>query len=169
MRSRRFEIFAVVAATLALASCGPKSVARAADSPAGEVFLKKNATAEGVKTLPSGLQYKVVESGPANGVSPKIGDDVKVNYEGTLIDGTVFDSSYQGGEPIVFTLGQVIPAWNEALQLMKPGDVWYLYVPSKLGYGDAGKGPIAPGAVMVFKVELMGVLPARGHGGTANG
>jgi peptidylprolyl isomerase/FKBP-type peptidyl-prolyl cis-trans isomerase FklB len=153
---------AVAAAVLAAAAC---SQAKAPDAgAAGQAFLRKNATAEGVKTLPDGLQYKIVSSGPADGPHPRLGDDVKVNYEGSLIDGTVFDSTYKDGEPAVFTVGGVIPAWNEALQLMRPGDVWYLYIPSKLGYGPGGKGPIPPNAVMVFKIELLGVLPRQSSG-----
>lgn len=130
-----------------------------ADAAKGAAFLAKTAKLPGVQTLPDGLEYKVVRSGPASGVSPRLGDEVKVNYQGALIDGTVFDSSYDRGEPAVFTLGEVIPGWNEALQKMKPGDVWYLYVPANLAYGDQGAGPIPAGAVLVFKIELLGVLP----------
>jgi peptidylprolyl isomerase/FKBP-type peptidyl-prolyl cis-trans isomerase FklB len=156
---------------LAITACAPKGGARAAPDQTAQsaAFLKKNAAAAGVKTLPSGLQYKVVQSGPAGGQPIHLGDEVKVNYEGALIDGTVFDSSYQRGEPDVFTVGDVVPAWNEALQLMHPGDVWYLYVPPKLGYGDKGAGPIPPNAVMVFKIEVLGVLPHGKAGGAAQG
>jgi peptidylprolyl isomerase/FKBP-type peptidyl-prolyl cis-trans isomerase FklB len=132
----------------------------AAELKKSQAFLAKNAKAKGVKVLPSGLQYRVERSGPADGPKPKLGDDVKVHYEGTLLDGTVFDSSYQSGQPAVFKVGEVIEAWNEALQLMRPGDVWYLYVPADIGYGPEGKGPIPGNAVMVFKVELLGVLPS---------
>jgi FKBP-type peptidyl-prolyl cis-trans isomerase FklB len=132
-------------------------------SPAeSAAFLAKMAKTSGVQTLPDGLEYKVSRSGPATGASPKLGDEVKVNYQGTLINGTVFDSSYDRGEPAVFTVGEVIPGWNEALQMMKPGDIWYLYIPANLAYGDEGAGPIPAGSVLVFKVELLGVLP---HGG----
>jgi FKBP-type peptidyl-prolyl cis-trans isomerase len=138
-----------------------------ASAAQGAAFLAKMAKTPGVQTLPDGLEYKVVRSGPASGVSPKLGDEVKVNYQGALIDGTVFDSSYDRGEPAVFTVGEVVPGWNEALQKMKPGDVWYLYIPASLGYGDEGAGPIPAGAVLVFKIELLGVLP---HGaGEAQG
>jgi peptidylprolyl isomerase/FKBP-type peptidyl-prolyl cis-trans isomerase FklB len=156
----------------ALCACQARSRASEAAAPApsaaeGAAFLTKMAKTPGVQTLPDGLEYKVARSGPANGQSPKLGDEVKVNYQGTLIDGTVFDSSYDRGEPTVFTVGEVVPGWNEALQKMRPGDVWYLYIPAKLAYGDQGAGPIPPGAVLVFKIELLGVLP---HGaGDAQG
>jgi FKBP-type peptidyl-prolyl cis-trans isomerase len=152
----------------ALGACQARS--RAADAaPAatvaeGAAFLAKMAKTPGVQTLPDGLEYKVARSGPAAGPSPKLGDEVKVNYQGTLIDGTVFDSSYDRGEPAVFTVGEVIPGWNEALQKMRPGDVWYLYVPASLAYGDEGAGEIPAGAVLVFKVELLGVLPHNAGG-----
>ena len=125
-------------------------------------FLARTAKEPGVQVLPDGLEYKVVRSGPSNGPRPATGDDVRVNYEGTLIDGTVFDSSYTRGQPAVFTVGEVVPAWNEALQLMRPGDVWYLYVPPKLGYGSEAQGPIPGNSVMVFKIELISVLPKAG-------
>lgn len=158
--------FALVAA---LGACQSKTNAQESAKPAngeGVAFLAKMAKVPGVHVLPDGLQYKIVKSGPADGTSPRLGDEVKVDYEGTLVDGTVFDSSYKHGEPIVFTLGEVIPGWNEALQKMKPGDVWYIYVPAELGYGDRAAGPIPPGSVLIFKVELHSVLS---HGGGANG
>jgi peptidylprolyl isomerase/FKBP-type peptidyl-prolyl cis-trans isomerase FklB len=166
MRSKPVSFLLAALAAAAIASCGQNGRAAPPDAGAqGRAFLAKNAKAEGVKTLADGLQYKIVSSGPAGGPHPRMGDDVKVNYEGTLVDGTVFDSSYKDGEPVVFTVGQVIPAWNEILQLMRPGDVWYIYVPSNLGYGPSGKGPIPPNSVMVFKIELLGVLPRSGGGG----
>lgn len=165
--SSRFASLAVVAALLSLGACQskPKSlegdVAPMPTPAAGAAFLAKMASAEGVHLLPSGLEYKIVHSGQG-GPAPRIGDEVKVNYEGTLVDGTVFDSSYTRGEPAIFTLGQVIPGWNEALQLMHPGDVWYLYVPANLAYGERNAGPIPPGSTLVFKVELLSVLPKGG-------
>jgi peptidylprolyl isomerase/FKBP-type peptidyl-prolyl cis-trans isomerase FklB len=166
MSSNLAKLAAATGAILALAACQSKAKS-AMDSPAplptpaaGQAFLAKMATAPDIHRLPSGLEYKVVQSGPKDGVAPHLGDEVKVNYEGTLIDGTVFDSSYTRGEPASFTLGEVIPGWNEALQLMRPGDVWYLYVPAELAYGDRGGGDtIPPGSALVFKVELLGVLP----------
>ncbi len=173
MSSRPTKHLIAAGLVLALAACAPKGGAGAQTLPdqsaASAAFLKKNATADGVKTLADGLQYKVIKAGAAGGAPVHMGDEVKVMYEGTLIDGKVFDSSYQRGEPDVFTVGEVVPAWNEALQLMHPGDVWYLYVPPKLGYGDKAAGPIPPNSVMVFKIELLGVLPHGGAGGAANG
>ncbi|MBW3616969.1 MAG: FKBP-type peptidyl-prolyl cis-trans isomerase [Proteobacteria bacterium] len=148
---------ALLALLLATAACerGPEPVP-AAESTA---LLQQNAAQPGVVTLPSGLQYKVVKAGAPDGYRPKPGDAVKVHYEGRLPNGEVFDSSYESGAPAVFTVGQLVPGWNQALQLMKPGDVWELTVPPKLGYGEEGAGPIPPGSVLVFKMELLDVLP----------
>jgi FKBP-type peptidyl-prolyl cis-trans isomerase FklB len=122
----------------------------------GEDFLAANAKKEGVKVLPSGLQYKVIKSGA--GKSPKATDTVKTHYHGTLTDGTVFDSSVERKEPVSFPVNQVIPGWTEALQLMKEGDKWQLYVPAKLAYGERGAGPkIGPNAALVFDVELLSI------------
>ena len=155
---------AIVTAALALTACGAHSQPAVPAPGASAAFLAKTAKEPGVISLPDGLEYKIVKSGPAGGVMAKLGDEVKVNYEGKLTDGTVFDSSYTSGEPVVFPVGSLVPAWNEALQLMKPGDVWILYVPPALGYGPEGKGPIPPDSVMVFKLELLGVLPAHQGG-----
>ncbi|MFO1462061.1 MAG: FKBP-type peptidyl-prolyl cis-trans isomerase [Verrucomicrobiota bacterium] len=123
---------------------------------AGEAFLAANAKKEGVKTTPSGLQYKVVKAG--SGKTPTAADTVKVHYHGTLTDGTVFDSSVDRGEPVTFPVNGVIPGWTEALQLMKVGDKWQLVIPSKLAYGEQGAGEkIAPNSVLVFDVELLGI------------
>ncbi len=122
---------------------------------AGEDFLAANAKKEGVKTTASGLQYKVIKSG--SGPSPKATDTVKVHYNGTLIDGTVFDSSIRRGSPATFPVDGVIPGWTEALQLMKVGDKWQLFIPSKLAYGEQGPGPIGPNATLIFDVELLGI------------
>ena len=122
----------------------------------GEAFLAANATKDGVVTLPSGLQYKVITAG--SGASPKASDTVSVHYRGRLIDGTEFDSSYKRNEPTSFPVGGVIPGWTEALQLMKQGAKWELYVPAKLAYGDRGAGGlIPPGATLVFEVELLSI------------
>lgn len=123
----------------------------------GEAFLAENSKKEGVKTLPSGLQYKVLQSG--NGPSPKATDQVKTHYRGTLLDGTEFDSSIKRGEPAVFGVNQVIKGWTEALQLMKVGDKWQLFIPSDLAYGPqgAGGGQIPPNAALIFEVELLGI------------
>ena len=122
---------------------------------AGEAFLAANAKKEGVKTTASGLQYKVLKSG--SGPSPKSTDTVKVQYEGKLIDGTVFDSSIERGEPAVFPLDHVIPGWTEALQLMKVGSKYQLFIPAKLAYGEHGPGPIGPNSTLIFEVELLSI------------
>lgn len=121
----------------------------------GEDFLAKNKEKPGVKTTASGLQYKIIEAG--TGPSPKPSDTVKVHYKGTLIDGTVFDSSYDRGEPITFPVTGVIAGWTEALQMMKVGGKWQLFIPSDLAYGDRGTGPIPPGSTLIFEVELLGI------------
>ena len=122
----------------------------------GEAFLAENSGKEGVTTLPSGLQYKVITAG--TGKSPQKSDKVTVNYRGTLIDGTEFDSSYSRNKPATFGVGQVIPGWTEALQLMKEGDKWELVIPSKLAYGERGAGAkIPPNSTLIFEVELISV------------
>jgi FKBP-type peptidyl-prolyl cis-trans isomerase len=131
--------------------------APAAPAESGADFLAKNAKAPGVKALPSGLQYKVVQSGPA-GPSPKPGDIIKVHYEGTLVSGQVFDSSFARGKPVLFPLADLVPAWMEALPMMRVGDEWMLYAPPELGYGAAGAGPIPPNSVLIFRIKLLGML-----------
>lgn len=122
----------------------------------GEAFLAENAKKEGVVTLPSGLQYKVLNAG--TGATPKASDSVECHYEGRLIDGSVFDSSYQRGETATFGVTQVIAGWVEALQLMKEGDKWQLYIPYNLAYGERGAGAqIPPYATLIFDVELIKV------------
>lgn len=121
-------------------------------------FMTENKKKPNVVTLPSGLQYEVIKKGDTKGVSPKLTDEVTVNYEGSLISGKVFDSSYERGEPISFELGGVIPGWQEGLQLMKPGDTYILYIPSNLGYGERGAGgSIGPNEALIFKVELISI------------
>jgi FKBP-type peptidyl-prolyl cis-trans isomerase FklB len=124
----------------------------------GEAFLEENGKKEGVKTLPSGLQYRVLKEG--DGKHPKRADQVVVQYKGTLIDGREFDSSYKNGQPAKFGVSQVIKGWTEALQLMKEGSKWILYVPSRLAYGDKGSGKlIGPHETLVFEVDLIAVMP----------
>jgi FKBP-type peptidyl-prolyl cis-trans isomerase FklB len=123
---------------------------------AGEAFLAENKKKEGVKTLPSGLQYKVIKEG--TGKTPKLEDSVLCNYRGTLIDGTEFDSSYKRGQPATFPVKGVIPGWTEALQLMKEGSKWELVIPSNLAYGERGAGnAIGPDATLIFEIELISV------------
>lgn len=122
----------------------------------GAAFLETNGKKPGVVTLPSGLQYQIIQEG--QGVAPKATDTVTVNYEGTLIDGQVFDSSYKRGQPATFKVNQVIKGWQEALQLMKPGATWMLYIPANLAYGDHGAGGmIGPNETLIFKVNLISV------------
>ena len=126
----------------------------------GAAFLAANGKKPGVVTTPSGLQYKVVHAGPVAGPHPAEGDEIKVHYEGANLDGQVFDSTLTTGQPAVMPLAHLVPGWMEALPLMRPGDEWVLYVPPALGYGDKGAGGvIPPGAVLVFKLQLLGVLP----------
>ena len=123
---------------------------------AGEEFLAANAKKEGVVTLPSGLQYQVLREG--NGKRPKATDQVRCHYEGTLINGTVFDSSYKRGEPAVFGLNQVIKGWTEGLQLMQEGAKYRFFIPYSLAYGEQGAGQaIPPYAALIFDVELIKV------------
>ena len=123
---------------------------------AGEAFLAENAKREGVKVTDSGLQYEVLEA--TIGQKPKATDKVRVHYEGTLIDGTVFDSSYKRGESITFGLNQVIKGWTEGLQLMSIGSKYKLYLPYQLAYGERGAGAnIPPYAALIFTVELLGI------------
>ncbi len=122
----------------------------------GQVFLDENALADGVQTTASGLQYKVLEEGTGS-IHPTATDRVKVHYHGTLIDGTVFDSSVDRGEPITFGLNQVIPGWTEGLQLMVEGEKTRLFIPSALAYGNRAAGKIRPGSTLVFDVELLGI------------
>lgn len=151
------------AAALALAACHKPLPDQSSQAKA---FLAQNAKQPDVHVLPDGLQYKVVHSGPADGLRPKLGDEVKVNYEGKLVDGKIFDSSYQRGVPASMPLKGLIKGWQEALQLMRPGDEWILYVPPELGYGSEGAGgDIPPGAALIFRIELIGVLPGQGSVG----
>ncbi|MBR1933063.1 MAG: FKBP-type peptidyl-prolyl cis-trans isomerase [Prevotella sp.] len=123
----------------------------------GEKYLAENAKKEGVKTLPSGLQYQVLREG--NGRRPTAKDQVKCHYEGFLIDGTVFDSSVQRGEPAVFGLQQVIAGWTEGLQLMQEGAKYRFFIPYRLAYGEGGAGQlIPPYAALIFDVELIAVV-----------
>jgi len=122
----------------------------------GEAFLAENKKKEGVITLPSGLQYKVIKAGSGN--KPKATDTVSVHYQGTLVNGTEFDSSYRRGQPVSFPVNGVIPGWTEALQLMEAGAKWQIIIPSNLAYGDRGAGPqIGPNATLIFEIELISI------------
>lgn len=126
------------------------------NSKEGEAFLTENKKKEGVKTTASGLQYKVITAG--NGPMPKDTDTVSVNYRGTLIDGTEFDSSYKRGEAVSFPVNGVIKGWTEALRLMKVGSKWQLFIPSNIAYGERGAGgQIGPNATLIFEVELLSI------------
>lgn len=125
------------------------------NAKAGEEYLLENGKRVEVQTTPSGLQYEVIKDG--EGDHPKPDDTVVVHYEGKLIDGTVFDSSIDRGQPATFGVTQVIPGWVEALQLMKPGAKWRLFIPSALAYGPQGAGPIGPNQTLIFDVELLEV------------
>lgn len=122
----------------------------------GKTFLNENKDKKGITVLPSGLQYKVIEAG--KGKSPSESDFVTVDYEGKLVNGEVFDSSYQRGKPVQFKVSQVITGWQEALQKMKPGATWELFIPPELAYGERGLGgPIGPNETLIFKVHLISV------------
>lgn len=127
------------------------------NTKAGEDFLATNKTKEGVTVLESGLQYEVITEG--TGAKPTAEQSVKCHYTGTLLDGTVFDSSEERGEPATFGVGQVIPGWTEALQLMSVGSKWKLYIPGELAYGPRGAGAdIGPNATLIFEVELLEII-----------
>lgn len=126
---------------------------------AGEKFLADNAKKDGVKTLPSGVQYKVIKEG--TGAIPSDTSLVRVNYEGKLIDGTVFDSSYKRGEPIKLRCNQTIKGWTDAMVHMPAGSVWEVYIPQELAYGEREQGDIKPFSMLIFKIELLEVNPAK--------
>ena len=163
------SLFLIAAAALTLVACGPSKAEIAESKVEAAAYMAKAAKEEGVKALPSGVLYKVVRSGPAGGPSPKVSDEIKIHYEGKLAaDDKVFDSSYERGSPAVFPLGALIPAWKEALVQMRPGDEWTLIVPPEQGYGEdgAGNGEIPGNSVLLFRIELIGILshPDIGQG-----
>ena len=152
-----------MAFSLALAT-GAGATAKAdpvATEPASDhgAFLAANARAAGVVTLP-GPQYKILQSGPVTGPHPARSDNIVVRYEGRFVNGQVFDSSKDApGGTATFPLGRLIPGWVSVVQLMRPGDVWMIYLPPYLAYGVAGKGTIPPESTLVFRVELVGIAP----------
>jgi FKBP-type peptidyl-prolyl cis-trans isomerase FklB len=127
------------------------------DQKDGAAFMAANATKEGVVTLPSGLQYKIMVAG--TGPKPTATDSVVCQYRGTLLDNTEFDNSYKRGQPVTINVGGVIKGWSEALQLMPVGSKWQLFIPPALAYGEAGKGPIGPNSTLIFEVELLSIQP----------
>lgn len=131
------------------------AVFAACSGPSNETFLAENAKREGVQTLESGLQYEVLRDG--SGPKPRVTDTVTVHYKGTLIDGTVFDSSYDRGQPATFPLMQVVPGWRQGIPLMPVGSQYKLYIPPDLGYGSQDKGVIPPNSVLIFEVELLAI------------
>lgn len=155
----RILLLAAVAA-LTLTACGPSKAEVAADQAAAAAYMAKAAKEPGTKALPSGVLYRVVRSGPTTGPQPKLSDEIKINYEGKLAaTGKVFDSSYDRGVPATFPLGMLIPAWKEALVLMRPGDEWTLIVPPEQGYGAEGAGAdIPPNSTLIFRIELIDIL-----------
>ncbi|MDE5611550.1 MAG: FKBP-type peptidyl-prolyl cis-trans isomerase [Odoribacter sp.] len=128
----------------------------AANLEKGKKFLEENAKKAGVDTLSDGIQYKVIKAG--NGPKPQETDIVKVNYKGTLLDGTEFDSSYKRGEPAEFPLNRVIPGWTKSLKEMPVGSTWEIYIPSDQAYGQRGGGPIGPNETLIFEVELLEIV-----------
>jgi FKBP-type peptidyl-prolyl cis-trans isomerase len=133
-------------------------IAGAASKKEGEAFLAANKSKDGVVTLPSGLQYKILTQG--TGPKPTPSDSVVCNYRGTLINGTEFDSSYKRGEPATFPVTGVIKGWTEALQLMPVGSKWQLFVPSEMAYGERSPAPqIGPNSTLIFEVELLSIQP----------
>jgi FKBP-type peptidyl-prolyl cis-trans isomerase FklB len=149
----RYALFLLV---ILATGCSKKPLTLAENKELGEKFLAENKTKDGVITLPSGLQYKVLKSG--TGATPTVMSQVTTHYKGTLVSGDEFDSSYKHGAPATFGVMEVIPGWTEALQKMKVGDKWQLFIPANLGYGDASPAPSIPsGSALVFELELLDV------------
>ena len=158
-------------APLTLTSCGPsastseqlEAMQASADAVAaqnlkeGEAFLIETAKQPGIIKLPSGVMYKIVSRAPAPGAQPTISDTVKINYEGKLLNGKVFDSSYARNESVEFPLGRLIPAWQEVIPLLHVGDEVTLYTPPSSGYGERDSGKIPPNSTLIFRIQLLGV------------
>ena len=147
----------ILFASIALVVILPCAAA-AQSSDTNAAWLESNAKKKGVVTLP-GLQYEIVTSGPADGMHPKLSDDITVHYEGRLVDGTVFDSSFAKGEPVTFPLRPLIPGWGIALRLMRPGDEWVITMPPEMAYGAAGIGPIPANSALIFRIRLISHKP----------
>lgn len=174
---KKLAICFAIMPVLAISACGPKiqeesaqqvSENTAANLKMADEFLAKNKNAPGVITTKSGLQYTVINSGDKAGKTPSYNSIVRVNYEGKLLEGTIFDSSYQRGQAAEFPVDGLIPAWVEALQLMRPGDEWTIWVHPSIGYGDLGMPPgcerfkmqcqIPPNSLLVFKMRLESIV-----------
>ena len=145
---------------LLMTSCESGKQSEPAAQAAATPAISGTPSTDGMVSTASGLRYKVLASGPAGGRSPTLYDSVTVHYKGTLTNGTVFDSSYERGAPATFGVNQVIPGWTEALQLMKPGDQWLLYIPANLGYGPQSMGDIPANSDLIFQVHLIQVTGA---------
>lgn len=151
----RYFLLAALAFIAVPASAAPAPVPP--QTPAGPDFLAKNGAAKGVVTTPSGLEYFVVKYGPATGAHPRAQDSATFDYEVKLLDGTLIDSSYAAGQPLTGTVSAFVPGFTEALELMRPGDEWIVWVPPQLGYGPNDKGPIPGDSVLRFKLALHSV------------
>lgn len=150
----------ILAALLPLALSACATVPTPPETAPGPDFLVRNAAAKGVVTTPSGLQYYVLRSGPETGQRPAAGDSVSFDYEGKLLTGETFDSSYERGTPLTGRVEDFVPGFTEALKLMRPGDEWIVWIPPALGYGDRAVGDIPPNSILRFKLALHGVTPA---------
>jgi FKBP-type peptidyl-prolyl cis-trans isomerase len=157
MDPRRLLAPALACAALAACQTAPKSGGPAGPAPAA--FMAANAQAPGVVSA-QGIEYKVLQSGPADGAHPTPDDDVTVEYEGRLLNGKVFDAT-PPGQPVTFQLGSLIPGWIAGLQLMRPGDEWTLWIPPDLAYGADATGPIPGNSLLVFRLKLVSVQPHR--------
>ena len=156
------RLFPIAAAALTIAAPLSSAPAKAPpETPAGPDFLARNGAAKGVVTTPSGLEYFVIASGPKTGAHPAAKDTATFDYEVRLLTGEVIDSSYANGEPLTGPVGNFVPGFSEALELMRPGDEWIVWVPPQLGYGDKDVGPIPGGSVLRFKLALHKVTPAQ--------
>jgi peptidylprolyl isomerase/FKBP-type peptidyl-prolyl cis-trans isomerase FklB len=151
----------IAAAAFTFATAAAAAPRTPPQTPAGPDFLAKNGAAKGVVTTPSGLEYFVVKSGPKTGPNPTAQDTATFDYEVKLLTGEVIDSSYERGEPLTGAVGDFVPGFTEALELMRPGDEWIVWVPPQLGYGAEDKGPIPGNSVLRFRLALHSVTPAK--------
>lgn len=154
----KLAVAATAGLSLFLAACA--TAPTVPETPPGPEFLARNAAAKHVMTTPTGLQYFVLKSGPGSGPYPRDGDTVTFDYEGRLVSGEVFDSSYAEGKPLTGQVDKFVPGFTEALKLMRPGDEWIIWIPPELGYGTRTAGPIPPNSVLRFKLALHSVTPA---------